>query len=76
MIVVLPPGEMQPLSCDGCQGTSFRFIQEVRDGKVEAFHTVCVVCGKRAYLEQKVTTTVTRNFVQFEDPPPGFEPGI
>ena len=69
MFVVLPPGEMQPLACEDCQSTTFHLIQEVRDGHVDAFHSKCAQCGKRGYLEAKVTTTVARNFVQFQDVP-------
>jgi|SRR3989344_3964779 len=70
MVVVLPPGEMQPLSCGDCRGTTFNLIQEVRDGQVNAFHSLCTTCGKRGYLRQEVATTVTRSFQQFADPPP------
>jgi hypothetical protein len=72
----LPPGEMQELSCAACGGTTFTLKQEVRDGEVEAFHSVCSGCGKRGYLQAKVVVNVKREFLQFMDPPPNLgQPG-
>jgi hypothetical protein len=76
MVITLPPGEMQPLSCEGCQGTTFKFFQEVRDGQVGAFHSLCVACGKRGCLHTEITTKVSRSFQQFADPPPTTGPSF
>jgi len=67
---VLPPGEMQELTCADCGCLTFTLKQEVRDGEVEAFHSVCTGCGKRGHLQAKVVVTVKREFLQFMDPPP------
>lgn len=74
MVIVLPPGEMQPLICEGCKGTTFTLKQEVRDGRVDAFHTLCTGCGKRGALTTKVVVSETRQFDQFMDPPEGWTP--
>lgn len=75
MVIVLPPGEMQPLICEDCKGTTFTLKQEVRDGRVDAFHTLCTGCGKRGAISFNVETVVTRKFDQFMDPPGGWPPG-
>ncbi len=64
-MTVLDPGDMHPLSCSDCESDSFHLRQEVRDGIVEAFHTVCVSCGKRGILRATVETKVVRTFVEF-----------
>ncbi len=74
MIQVLPPGEMEQLTCKRCSGMTFRLHSESRDGKIDAFHSLCETCGKRGILATKVEVTQTREFTQFADPPPGSGP--
>ena len=71
MFQMLPPGEMQDLVCDNCKGKTFHLRQEVQNGEVLAFHTVCDSCGKRGGLVSTVEMIEHREFVQFEDPPEG-----
>lgn len=76
MVIVLPPGEMQSLVCSDCNGTTFTLAQEVRDGRVDAFHSLCTGCGKRGALSTTVEVVVTRQFSQFMDPPEGWTPSV
>ena len=68
MIFVMEPGEKVPLTCSDCEGADFALFQEIRDGKVDSFHTKCCGCGKRGVLRAQNTVTVERTFEQFWDP--------
>lgn len=69
------PGEMEKLTCDDCGDDSFHLTQEVKDGRVLCFHTLCTECGKRGGISDRTTVTVDRKFTQFIDPPPGSADG-
>jgi len=73
MMTVIPPGDMEDLKCEDCGGETFRLRQEVRDGRVLAFHTICAECGKRGRLGVEIKIQVKQEFTQFADMPGGEE---
>jgi len=67
--IQLPPGKMNPMTCEDCGCLQFTLHSESRNGVIDAFHTLCAACGKRGMLMYESTHTYKRTFVQFADPP-------
>jgi len=71
LVMTLPPGEKEQLTCETCGGTDFHLFGEKWNGAIEIFHTACTGCGKRGALTVHVETSTSHKFTQFADPPPG-----
>jgi len=69
-VLTMPEDPQVYLRCEKCTSTSFNVKVSMHDGEIQAFHTVCVLCGKRGLLQTTVHHAVKRSFVQYADYPP------